>query len=223
METDNQEGLSPLTDDADPAVQSADPMAYARIVVPLPTTDSRDATPIVPGGRDEETDKPEPTQPGVVRRHPFEIYVTGQASVNAWPKVKCAWGTVCKVHTADGAATITARTSTFTLEAEAYFYLKTVFNSAGTVLTCELVMGVLSAPWAGYPEQFSADGLTWYHPIAQVRSYLAANPESGEVVLKDSQILAQLTNTHLRVAQACGMDAAMTRHWKLEPGPGAIL
>lgn len=222
MEADSQKGVSTLTDDANPVIESADPVAYARIVVPLPAADQP-----VAGGRPAETSAPEPKQPGVVRRHPFEIYVTGQASAGAWPTVKCAWGTVCEQHTADGAATVAARTDTFTTAADSAFFLKCVFDSSGTITALTLKFSTIASiatDWPEYPDQFSADGLTWYHPIAHIRGYLGgAAPESGEVVIKPDFVIAQLTNTHLRVAQACGMDAAMTRHWKLEPGPGAIV
>lgn len=211
METDGKEGVSPLTE------YGADPLEYARIIVPLPETG------FVPTGSNPPLQQQQDPSPGVVRRHPFEIYVTGQASVNAWPKVKCAWGTVCNPHTADAAQPITARTSTFTTLEDSLFWLETVFDADGLVTTCELKQGNMPTPWTDYPEQFTADGLTWYHPIAHIRATLAETPESGEVCIHEEFIIAQLTNTHLRVAQACGTDEAMTHHWKLEPGPGAIV
>lgn len=222
MADDGQKGLPPLTE-APPDDGLSEPLAYAQLIVPLPGEEQSNA-PVQDNGPTIENFAP----PRVVRRHPFEVYVVGQVSDGAWPILACAWGTVCAPHTANAPTLVSGRVSTtYTAAADSLFFIKAVMDADGAVTSAALnfrTLATITVPWPEYPEQFSADGLTWYHPIAHIRAGLGSPYESGEVVIHSSgYVIAQLTNTHLRVAQACGTDAGMTRHWKLEPGPGAIV
>lgn len=152
-------------------------------------------------------------------RHPFEVYIAGQASAGAWPTLKCARGTVTKPHTST-AETITAQYDSWTAAADQYIYIEAVVDADGEFTSLELKHG---AAWSGHPEMFgsvSSSGNTWYHPIALIK-YHDGTILAGDRVIYPGYILIQLTNTNLRLAQECGTDEAMTPHWRLDAGPGA--
>lgn len=154
-------------------------------------------------------------------RHPFEVYIAGQASAGAWPTLKCARGTITKPHTST-AETIIAQYDSWTAAADQYIYIEVEFDADGLIVAAELKHG--STP-PGHPEMFgsvSSSGNKWYHPIAQIK-YHDGTILAGDRVIYPEYILLQLTNTHLRVTQECGSDAGMTPHYRLTPGPGAYL
>ena len=163
----------------------------------------------------------------VTKRHPFEIYISTAAAAGdptAIPKLRCAYGEVCKAHTVDSSFPIANLTTEWEPVPGQLIYLKVFIDQTGGFQSADLIQSTSLDLWVGWPEQFaemSPTGNAWYHPIGQVvpqipgelGSYLALNAYYG---------LRQKTNTHLRVARQCGTDAAMTAYWKLEPGPGGF-
>ena len=158
-------------------------------------------------------------------RDPFTCYTTDDdLDDDGWPVLKFAWGTGCEAHKATGGFNISNLDTPVRAKANQLFFLKTEFTIGGSVSSCVLTSRTpdLTGNWPSsiYPSQFAADGLTWYHPIAHIRP---ARDDRETRIQKDGYVIAQLEDNHLRVARACGMDDAMTVHWKLEPGPGAII
>lgn len=224
MENDGQKGEAPVVPE-EPALE------YTRIIVPLPDFPQGLGTPQDRSALETPAADRRWSDPRIVRRHPFEIYITGQSTAGGWPTIKCAWGTVCAPHTATGGSTITARTTAFTASANLKIWLEVEFDADGLVTACELKHDDVPADsgWSAYPEQFdnaTITGNTWYHPIAWIEMLSDPPSESGEVVIwtDDAEwaVIRQLTNTHLRVTQECGTDTGKTLHWKLVPGPGAV-
>lgn len=159
------------------------------------------------------------------KRHPYEIYISTPAAAGdgtAMPKLRCSFGEVCKAHTVNSSFAIAGLTDEWTPVAGQMIYVEVFIDGNGAFDSANFTQS--TAHWAGWPEQFgelSPTGNRWYHPIAKVVPAIAGEL-GGYLALNAYYGLRQLTNTHLRVARACGTDESATRHWKLEPGPGSL-
>ena len=167
--------------------------------------------------------------------HPFWVYPVGYADAACTQiKVECSWGTICNDDDANSGVSISALDNTFTLQSGHKMWLDVDFDEDGVINACTLKSGVPAAQgWTNYPQKFeylgSATYNNWRHPIAEIRAARTGKASTGSesdraeyVVVAGSLVIAQLTNTHLTVEKHCGMDASITQHWRLVPGPGVM-
>lgn len=229
METNGKKSKAPIEDPVQSALDYAGirvELDYAREVFPVSafsenggTPQDRSALEIPPADRRW-------SDPPIVRRHPFEVYLSGQSAAGVWPTLKCAWGQIGEITSAIQAITITDLNAVFTASATALFWLEVAFDNDGIITAAALKYGTPNLEgWTNYPVMYElvSGGYYWFHPIAEIREFTP--PVSGFVHIYTEggtpYYIAQLERNHLRPVKMCNEEGA--NYWMLQPGPGGPL